>query len=179
MGIVAPASLPGKARAVSKLPARTVILDGEVCAFDANLVSHVSLLEASPEELPTPPVFMAFDCLDQRGRDLRDRPLAYRRQALEDRVQGSRLIYAARRLQPHGLDAWAEVKQHGYEGLVAKARELGVQRDRPVTGSKSRCGTRGSSSLSGLTCRWPGSCTLLLAARAGRKLAYVGAASGA
>ena len=57
-----------------------LILDGEVCAFDANLVSHIYLLDAKPEEPATPPVFMAFDCLCQRGRDLRARPLAYRRQ---------------------------------------------------------------------------------------------------
>jgi hypothetical protein len=44
----------------------------------------------------TPPVFMAFDCLCQRGRDLRARPLAYRRQALEDSVTGAGLIYSAR-----------------------------------------------------------------------------------
>jgi hypothetical protein len=40
---------------------------------------------------------MAFDCLFQRGRDLRDRPLAYRRETLEGSVDSSQLIYAARR----------------------------------------------------------------------------------
>jgi ATP-dependent DNA ligase len=46
-------------------PARTLILDGELCAFDVNLVY---LLDASPEERATPPLLMAFDCLYQCGR---------------------------------------------------------------------------------------------------------------
>ena len=35
-------------------------------------------------------------------------------------MAGAALIYPPRRLHPNGLDAWAEVKQRGYEGLVAK-----------------------------------------------------------
>jgi ATP-dependent DNA ligase len=53
---------------VAELPARPLILDGELCAFDVNLVSLIYLLDASPEERAMPPVFMAFDCLYQRGR---------------------------------------------------------------------------------------------------------------
>ena len=53
------------ARAVAELPDRTLILDGELCAFDVNLVY---LLDASPEERATPPLLMAFDGLYQRGR---------------------------------------------------------------------------------------------------------------
>jgi bifunctional non-homologous end joining protein LigD len=108
------------AAAISRLPARTLILDGEVCAFDAQLISHIYLLEPNPEEPSTPPVYMAFDCLYRNGRDLRGKPLSHRREALEDVVGDGRHVYAARRLNPHGLDAWAEVKQRNYEGLVAK-----------------------------------------------------------
>jgi ATP-dependent DNA ligase len=46
-------------------------------------------------EPSTPPVFMAFDCVYQRGRDLRDRPLSYRRRALEEVVGDGRNVYAA------------------------------------------------------------------------------------
>src|SRR5437879_6107694 len=94
------------ANAVARLPVRILILDGEVCAFDRSLVSHIYLLDAGAEDLTTPPVFMAFDCMYHRGRDLRTRPLAYRREVLEDVVASGELIYAARRLHPHGLDAW-------------------------------------------------------------------------
>jgi bifunctional non-homologous end joining protein LigD len=90
------------AAAIARLPARTLILDGEVCAFDAQLLSHIYLFEPNPEEPATPPVFMAFDCMYQKGRDLRDRPFSYRRDALEDLVGDGRHVYAARHLHPHG-----------------------------------------------------------------------------
>jgi len=67
VAIMPPVSATSLAQ-VAELPARTLILDGELCAFDVNLVSLIYLLDASPEERATPPVFMAFDCLYQRGR---------------------------------------------------------------------------------------------------------------
>src|SRR5947207_306852 len=52
------------AAAVAQLPARRLVLDGEVCVFDAQLVSQFHLLgEGALAELATPPVFIAFDML--------------------------------------------------------------------------------------------------------------------
>jgi bifunctional non-homologous end joining protein LigD len=71
--------------AVAKPPGRSLILDGEICVFDSQLVSQFHLLgEQHSEEEVTPPVYIAFDAL-HRGRDVRDEPLAYRRQTLERR----------------------------------------------------------------------------------------------
>jgi bifunctional non-homologous end joining protein LigD len=84
------------AAAVAELPARVLVLDGEVCVFDAQLVSQFHLLgESSTGELATPPVFIAFDLLRAGPRDLRDRPLSYRRPALEDAIAGSRYVLPA------------------------------------------------------------------------------------
>src|SRR5262249_14514686 len=81
------------ASAVAKLRARRLILDGEVCVFDTQLVSQFHLLgDGTPEELATPPVFIAFDMLRAGERDLRAKPLAYRRPALEDAIAGSRFV---------------------------------------------------------------------------------------
>jgi bifunctional non-homologous end joining protein LigD len=63
---------------------------------------------------------MAFDCLHERGRDLRPLALEERRAVLEDEITGRDLIYPERRLPEHGLEAWAMVKQQGWEGMVAK-----------------------------------------------------------
>jgi bifunctional non-homologous end joining protein LigD len=68
----------------------------------------------------TPPVYMVFDCLHERGRDLRPLPLDERRAVLEDEIMGRDLIYPARRLPDHGMEAWNMVKQQGWEGMVAK-----------------------------------------------------------
>jgi len=64
--------------------------------------------------------FMAFDCLYHRGQDLRPRPLATRRNVLEDVLDGQDLVLPVRRLADNGLKAWQQVLEHGWEGLVAK-----------------------------------------------------------
>lgn len=162
------------ANTLALLPAPTLILDGEICAFDTNLVSHIYLLDAASEHLATPPVFMAFDCMYQRGRDLRNKPLSYRRDVLEHIVGDGHHIYAARRLHPHGLDAWAAVKQRGYEGLVAK-RDASVYRAGPTRDwLKVKVRHEGRFVIVGLDVPLAGACSLLLAARQGRKLVYVG-----
>jgi bifunctional non-homologous end joining protein LigD len=112
---------PELAAAVGALPARTLVLDGEIAVFDSALVSRFEWLRGRPkDETATPPMLMAFDCLYARRKDLRARPLHLRRQVLEGEVDGHRLILPARRLADDGLTAWAEVLARGYEGLVAK-----------------------------------------------------------
>jgi bifunctional non-homologous end joining protein LigD len=109
------------ATAIAALPAHTLILDGEVCVFDEDLVSQFHLLgEPHDDVVATPPMYMAFDLLYLEGLDLRPRPLADRRWRLERAVEGNAHVLPARRLPDHGLVAWDVVKKRGYEGLVAK-----------------------------------------------------------
>ena len=92
--------------------------------FDGALVSRVEWLRhAAPPDLATPPIFMAFDCLYHRGQDLRPRPLATRRNVLEDVLDGQDLVLPVRRLADDGMKAWQGVLERGYEGLVAKDPE--------------------------------------------------------
>jgi bifunctional non-homologous end joining protein LigD len=109
------------AAAVRALSAATLILDGEVAIFDKDLVSRFEWLRRRPpDNLATPPVFMAFDCLYVRGKDLRERPLRVRRNVLEGELEAQDLVLPARRFPDDGLKAWARVVERGYEGLVAK-----------------------------------------------------------
>jgi len=64
---------------------------------------------------------MAFDCLWADGRDLREQALRDRRDQLEAQLEGQDLLLPAQQLADDGLRAWAQVIEHGYEGLVAKA----------------------------------------------------------
>src|SRR6266851_9226415 len=99
----------------------TVILDGEVAVFDEHLLSRRDFLRRpDPGAVVTPPIYIWFDCVHAGGRDLRHYPLGARREVLEALLDGQQLLFAARRLPAHGLDAWAEVERRGYEGLVAK-----------------------------------------------------------
>src|ERR1700737_3356395 len=112
---------PGIVAALRKLDATGLILDGEVAVYDAQLVSRFEWLRhASPPELSTPALFMVFDCLQVRGKDLRSQPLYVRRNVVEDVLDEQDMVLPVRRLADDGLKAWQQVIEHGYEGLVAK-----------------------------------------------------------
>jgi len=107
--------------AVSTLPARSLVLDGEIAVFDQQLRSRFEWLrEPNREAVATPPMFIAFDLLHRDGRELTGRPLGERRARLEDAVVGSDLVLPVRRLAKNGFEAWAEVIARECEGLVAK-----------------------------------------------------------
>ena len=112
------------AAAVARLRAPSLVLDAEIAVFDEHLVSHLGYLRASrgpAEKLLTPPILIAFDCLYARGKELFREPLLRRRSILErELAEAEGPLLVARRLGPDGLDAWGEVKAHGWEGLVAK-----------------------------------------------------------
>jgi bifunctional non-homologous end joining protein LigD len=109
------------AAAIAVLPATTLILDGEVAIFDSQLISRFEWLRhRSREAVATPPIYMAFDVLQEGSQDLRRVPLRARREVLEGLLEGQRVLFPARRLGGNGLEAWAEVARRGYEGFVAK-----------------------------------------------------------
>lgn len=124
------------AEAIAALKAPTLILDGEVCVFDKDLVSQFHLLDRLTDEDCTPPVFMAFDCLHVHGLDVRGLPLHRRRDMLEHELAGASMVFAVRRLPDNGLAAWAVVKERGYEGPVAKDAESSYRGGRLAPGSK-------------------------------------------
>jgi|SRR2546425_7521416 len=62
------------AAAIALLPASTLLLDGEVTAFDEHLLSGRAFLHPEHHVLVTPPIYIAFDCVYARERDLRDHP---------------------------------------------------------------------------------------------------------
>ena len=120
------------AAAVSKLSARSLVLDGEVAIYDQQLRSRFDWLrEPDPDAVATPPMFMAFDLLHQDGRELTGRPLRDRRARLESVVAGGEFVLPVRRLSRNGFEAWSEVIARDYEGLVAK-EEAGLYESGPT-----------------------------------------------
>jgi len=109
------------AAAVSKLSARTLVLDGEVAIFDDKSRSRFEWLrEPDPDFIATLPMFIAFDVLHRNGRELTGLPLRERRARLEDVVANNDLVLPVRRLARNGFEAWSEVIARECEGLVAK-----------------------------------------------------------
>ena len=106
------------AGAIAKLRDVTVLLDGEVVAFDRKGVSRFQLLQRGDVSH----AFAVFDCLYRDGRDLRRENLSMRRLELEDAIgKTSKQLFAlgaARRKRPRGL-SHREARK-GLEGLVAK-----------------------------------------------------------
>jgi bifunctional non-homologous end joining protein LigD len=104
------------ADAVRKLPADTLLLDGEVVVFDRHGVSHFQLLQQGRVS----PSYAVFDCLYRNGYDLRKAPLSERRAVLQKTIPDKGTVFLSRRLSKDGIQAYEEAKKKGYEGLVAK-----------------------------------------------------------
>ena len=104
------------ASALKELRPRTLLLDGEVVAFDRSGVSRFQMLQQGNSALH----YAVFDLLYRDGRDLRREPLSERRTMLEQTVRGGDELLISRRLDTNGLKAYAIAKKKGYEGLVAK-----------------------------------------------------------
>jgi bifunctional non-homologous end joining protein LigD len=104
------------AHAIEGLPDVTLLLDGEVVAFDRKLISRFQLLQQGE----VPYVYAVFDCLYRRGEDLRGEPLPARRAALEDAIGQTDRLFPSRRLAEDGLAAYRVAKRKGYEGIVGK-----------------------------------------------------------
>jgi bifunctional non-homologous end joining protein LigD len=111
------ADFPEIAAAITRLPAPTLLLDGEAVLFDAEGVSRFGLFGADTRRRP---VYVAFDILFSRGRDLRAMPLAERRATLEREVRVGGPLRLARRLGSDGFKAFEAARAHGLEGIVAK-----------------------------------------------------------
>ncbi len=106
------------AAAVSQLRDRTVLLDGEVVAFDSKEISRFQLLQRGD----VPQRFAVFDCVYRNGRDLRSEPLSRRRHELEAALgePTKEILRLSRRLAQDGLTAYSIAKRRGFEGIVAK-----------------------------------------------------------
>jgi bifunctional non-homologous end joining protein LigD len=104
------------ARAIQQLRIRTLLLDGEVVAFDGKGISRFQLLQEGSAST----AYAVFDCLYSSGRDLRHEALEIRRPAAESAIDKAEVLMISRRLAENGLEAFKVAKQKGYEGVVAK-----------------------------------------------------------
>ncbi|MGZ3472852.1 MAG: non-homologous end-joining DNA ligase [Polyangiales bacterium] len=109
-------TFPTVTRAIQKLPAKTVALEGFLCALDDSMRPSFELLRAHAEGRARPRVMLALsDLLHLDGEDLRPRALTERRAALTTLVTG---VGA-----PLALSGALEGP---LEQVLASARSLGV-----------------------------------------------------
>jgi bifunctional non-homologous end joining protein LigD len=167
------ATFPGVAEAVGRLRARTLLLDGEVVAFDRHRVSRFQLVQQGDAAL----LYAVFDCVYAEGHDLRRAPLATRRAALETVVARAHGLLVSRRLAANGLTAYERARNRGFEGLVAKDASSSYVEKRSTSWLKVKVHQAEELVIGGYTA--PGGTrphfgALLLGAYAGRDLHYVG-----
>jgi bifunctional non-homologous end joining protein LigD len=104
------------ADAVRALSAQTLLLDGEVVAFDKKGVSRFQLVQQGNDDLK----YAVFDCLFKNGKDLRREPLSVRRGAMEGSLGSSKVLVASKRFSGGGLKAYQLAKKKGLEGIIGK-----------------------------------------------------------
>lgn len=124
------AVLPEIARAVAALPARRVVLDGEVVAFDAagkpnfnRVAQRIHLTrhhDIRLQMVETPVVLMVFDVLAFGDTDLMAAPLARRKTLLRDLLHGAGVLRMLDHLEGHGRPLLDFCRANRLEGLVAK-----------------------------------------------------------
>jgi bifunctional non-homologous end joining protein LigD len=107
---------PDLAAAIETLPASTLLLDGEIVAFDKHRVSRFQLLQ----EGKAVQIYAVSDCLFLDRCDLRAKPLSVRRGLMEEAIRGSKRHFPSQRMNSNGLLAFREAQTKGYEGVVAK-----------------------------------------------------------
>lgn len=114
---------PGVVKGLAKMTDNTVI-DGEVVAFDDDGRPSFNALQNYGSGA-APVIYYVFDLMVLAGRDVMREPLEKRRELLEQKVL-PKLSEPVRYASP--LDAALpvlvqSVKEHGFEGLVAKRRD--------------------------------------------------------
>lgn len=122
-GIDRSARYPGIARAIKKLKADTLLLDGEIVVFDAKGVSRFQLLQAGKGT----PEYAIFDCLHRNGKDLRREPLETRRKVVETVVPRKNGLRVSDKLAANGIEAFRIAAKRGLEGVVAKSLASGYE----------------------------------------------------
>jgi ATP-dependent DNA ligase len=113
---------PNVARALEALPVETV-LDGEIVAVNGDGLPSFSSLQNFGNDAAAI-LFYAFDAPVLAGADLRNKPLATRREMLRELI--SKLSDTIRFSETFDASAWeliAAVRSNGLEGVVAKRRD--------------------------------------------------------
>jgi bifunctional non-homologous end joining protein LigD len=130
------------AEAVAALPAETALLDGELVVENEQGVSSFSLLQTDLRDGRGDRfVYWVFDLLHLDGRDLTKEPLAARKTALEELLQGlpkDGPIRYAEHFDVDGPEFFEKARTHGFEGIISKLRDAPYRSGRSDAFIKSK-----------------------------------------
>jgi bifunctional non-homologous end joining protein LigD len=110
---------PFIAMAVSKLPVRSCLIDGEACVCDENGLAVFDLIRRHGALANA--VLCAFDLLELDGQDLRRHPIEKRKELLAELLCGSQLsLVFNENFDADGAIVYREACRLGCEGIVSK-----------------------------------------------------------
>jgi DNA ligase-1 len=136
--------VPEVVDAVRRLPARSIVLDGEAIALTADARPHpfqVTMsrfgsrldVEQHRERVPLSPVF--FDCLHVDGEDLLERPARERLAALGAAVPAALIVPRVETAEPAEAERFLEAAlERGHEGVMVKSLEAPYEAGRRGAG---------------------------------------------
>jgi bifunctional non-homologous end joining protein LigD len=129
------------AEAVAKLPAKNVLLDGEVVVENDKGASSFSLLQIALKEGQTDRfVYWVFDIFHLDGADLTVRPLVERKAVLKKLLRGvADPIRYAEHFDADGPRLLKHACELGLEGVVSKRRDAAYSSGRTENLVKSKC----------------------------------------
>ncbi|TAX45913.1 ATP-dependent DNA ligase (plasmid) [Rhizobium leguminosarum] len=175
---------PAIKQAALWLPVGTAILDGEAVVLDEQGRSDFGLLQQSlggrgGKKSSSEAILMAFDLLYFDGHDLRNSELDMRRHLLEDLVPAGEVgdIRLSEEIEADGDQLLASACELGLEGIIAKQRRAPYRSGRGGDWVKIKCVQSDGFMIVGYeksTASFGGIGRLLLAARKGGDLVYVG-----
>jgi bifunctional non-homologous end joining protein LigD len=96
--------------------ARSLVLDGELCALDEHGVPRRQLLVKGARRV----VYYPFDLLYLDGFNLMDVPYEERREIMEDQIQRQPNVIFVPSFRGEGMEVFEETKALGFEGMIAK-----------------------------------------------------------
>ena len=175
---------PAIAAEAKRLPVSTAILDGEAVVFDERGRSDFGRLQQSlggrgGKRTSREAVLLVFDLLYFDGRDLTGAELSARRHLLEGLVPtgGEDAIRLSEEIEADGATLLRIACEHGLEGIIAKDRNSTYRSGRLGDWLKIKCVQSDGFVIVGYeksTASFGGIGRLLLAARKGNELVYVG-----
>jgi bifunctional non-homologous end joining protein LigD len=164
---------------LQKLTRGTALIDGEICALDAEGRPDFSLLKVAIGA-GGPLVFFAFDLLEVGSKDLAPLPQIKRKERLEKLIgeqPGTSALQYSQHIEGHGEEVLKAMCESGREGVVAKFADAPYRGERTMAWIKVKCTKRQEFVVVGW--RVPdaggeGIASLLLATYEGGKLVYRG-----
>ena len=132
--------------AVAGQPNRTLLLDGEVVAYEGEQTSfgrlqqRLGVTNPSPERMAAyPVVFCVFDLLEVDGEDLRDRPLVERHGRLAQAIRPSEALRISEAWRDDSQRRFEQACRLGWEGLIAKRAQAPYVAGRSRDWLKLKC----------------------------------------